>query len=257
MPDARERSCEPSKDDFDLKTVVNPYAAVGFGLASVSAVTQHWSLPEFCWSTWLAGLVYVWGCTLTAALQIVLTARSDQAAYAERLPFVRGIPPRFFLLGVTAIALATGLLAFYLCAFVFGFYGLFLSVFAEMEPMALFGRNGFINSDFFTPVMHLAVRFWPMAVGVLIANREDLSRQNPWRRVLLPFESEILRMHVMILALPVFSMIAWALFREAYQSITIVLLMGLFYLLPKKRSPDRSEPSEVAEPVGQAPGTTE
>jgi hypothetical protein len=41
-------------------------------------------------------------------------------------------------------------------------------------------------------------------------------------------------MHIMILALPFFSLLAWALFREAYQSMTIMLLLGLLYLLPKK-----------------------
>ncbi len=45
----------------------------------------------------------------------------------------------------------------------------------------------------------------------------------------------------MILALPFFSLIAWVLFREAYQSITIILLMALFYLLPKKKPEGRPE----------------
>lgn len=110
-----------SKDGFDLRTVVDPYAAVGLGLASGSAVTQQWSLPEFGWS--------------------------------------------------------------------------------------------------------------------------------PWRRVLVPFQGGILRVHIMVLALPIRSMIAWALFREAYQSITIVLLMGLFYLLSQKRSTERVRSNEAAQSV--------
>jgi hypothetical protein len=44
----------------------------------------------------------------------------------------------------------------------------------------------FINSDFYTPLMYLVERFWPMAVGVLIANWEDFFQKNPWKRVLLP-----------------------------------------------------------------------
>ena len=73
-----------------------------------------------------------------------------------------------------------------------------------------------------------------MAVGVLIANWEDFFQKNPWKRVLLPLQKEVVRIHIMILALPFFSLLAWALFREVYQPITIVLLLGLFYLLPKK-----------------------
>jgi hypothetical protein len=228
-----------------LRTAINPYGAIGFGLASFFAVTRQWSLPEFCWSAWLAGLVYAWACIATAALQIVLTARSDKAAYEGRLPFLRRLSPGLFLLGITVISLSVGLLAFRLYAFLFAFYGLFLSVFSEMEPLALFGRNGFINSDFFTPLIYLADRFWPMAVGVLITNWKDFLRQNPWKRVFLPFQREILRMHIMVLALPFFSLIAWALFKDAYQSITILLLLGLFHLLPKKEPGEKSQIKEA------------
>jgi hypothetical protein len=220
---------------------MNPYGALGFGLASIFAVTQEWSLPEFCWGTWLAGLVYAWGCTATAALQIILTTRSDKAVYDECVPFLRRFTPIVFLLGVAVISVCVGLLAFRIYSFLFAFYGLFLSVFSEMEPHALFGRNGFINSDFFTPVMYLADHLWPMAVGTLITRWRDFFRKNPWKRILLPFQKEILRMHIMILALPFFSLIAWALFKEAYQPISIVLLMGLFYLLPEKALADVSE----------------
>ena len=198
-----------------LKTAINPYGAIGFGLASIFAVTQEWSLPEFCWGTWLAGLVYSWGCIGTAMVQIILTARSDRAAYDERFPRLQRFSPNVILLGLTVISVITGLIAFRIYSFLFGFYGLFLSVFAEMEPLSLFGRNGFINSDFFTPVIYLVDRFWPMVVGVLIAAREDYFRQNPWKRIFLPLQREMLRMHLMILALPFFSMLAWALVGKA------------------------------------------
>ncbi len=214
---------------------VNPYHAVGFSLASFFAVTQEWSLPEFCWSTWLTGLVYAWACVVHASIQIILTARTDKAAYEERLLFLRRLSPLAFLAGVVVVTAGAGLLAFRVYSYLFGFYGLFLSVFAEMEPYSLFGRNGFINSDFYTPVTHLAFLFWPMVAGTLIANREEfLFRKNPWKRLLWPFEKEILRMHLMVLALPFFSLLAWAMVGDAYQSITVVLLMGIFYLLPRK-----------------------
>jgi hypothetical protein len=220
-----------------LRMAINPYGAIGFGLASVFAVTERWSLPEFCWSTWLTGLVYAWACVISASIQIILTARSNKTAYDERLPFLRRLSPSVFFLGVTGVSVCVGLLALRIYTFLFAFYGLFLSVFSEMEPLSMFGRNGFINSDFFTPVRYLLSLFWPMAAGALMANWEDLILlKNPWKRVLLPFQKEMVRMHVMILALPVFSLIAWALFREAYQPMTILLLMGIFYLLPRKRT---------------------
>jgi hypothetical protein len=220
---------------------------MGFGLATVFAATQEWSLPEFCWSTWLAGLVYAWACVATASLQIVLTAKSDRAAYDRRLPFLRRISHRVFFTAVIVVSVCIGLLAFRIYGFIFAFYGLFLSFFAEMEPHSLFGRNGFINSDFYTPLTYLVVRFWPMAAGVLISRWSDLLGNNPWRRVLLPLHKEILRIHIMILALPFLALIAWALLKDSYQSITIVLLMALFYLLPKKAPQDDTRNKESAD----------
>ena len=188
-----------------MRRAINPYGAIGFGLTTVFAVTQEWSLPEFCWSTWLAGLVYTWACIVTASLQIILTSRSDKAALDKRLPFLQRFSPNVFIIGVTVISVSVGVLAFRIYTFLFAFYGLFLSVFAEMEPYVLFGRNGFINSDFYSPLIYLVERFWPMAVGVLIANWKDFFQKNPWKRVLLPLQKEIIRMHIMILALPFFS----------------------------------------------------
>ena len=219
-----------------LKTAFNLYGLLGFALACYFAVIQKWSLPAFCWGTWLAGLLYTWGCIAAGAVQIILFARSDKAAYEERLPFLRCLSPVAFMFIVTVAVVCGGMLAFRVYSSLFGFYGLFLSVFAEMEPHALFGRNGFINSDFFTPVAYLVDLFWPVALAVLIANGEDFfgRKLNPWRRMALPFQREILRLHVMILALPFVAMLSWALFKDAYQTITIVILMGLLCLMPKK-----------------------
>ena len=231
-----------------MKARINLQSLAGFVVAAAFAVVQKWSLPEFCWSTWLAGLVYAWACVLTGCLQILLTARTSKAEYDRRVPFLRHVSPGAFLLALSVLMPLIGWLAFRIYEFFFGFYGLFLSVFSEMEPLELFGRDGFINSDFYTPVVYLLVLFWPMTLGVVIANWRDLFRKDPWKRVLLPFQKEILRIHILVLALPFFALLAWALFREAYQSITIVLLMGLFYLLPKQAKENGPEPRANGDP---------
>ena len=240
-----KRAMHPSK------FAINPYGAVGFGLVSVFAVAQEWSLPEFCWGVWLAGLVYSWGCVTAAAVSIILSARSTKPVYDARMPFLQTLSPGAFLLIMTGISTAAGLVGFHLYAALFGFYGLFLSVFAEMEPAFLFGRNGFINSDFYTPLAYLLERFWPLAAAALIANWEDFFSKNPWKRIALPFQSEIVRIHVMILALPFLSLLAWALFRGSYQPVTIVLLLGLFFLLPKKANQGKFTSSNPHNPDGQ------
>ncbi len=215
---------------------LNPYGVAGFGLAAVAAIVGTWSLPEFCWSTWLAGLGYAVACVLTAVVQIILTARTEKEGYEAKLPFLRRLSPGLFVVGVAALSIVVGLVVLRVYAFFFGFYGLFLSVFSEMEPLELFGRNGFINSDFITPVMVLAERFWPMVVALLVTNWRDFLQTHPWKRLVAPFDRELIRIHVMVLALPVVSLLAWAVFGDAYQPVTVVLLMAVLFLLPKRRA---------------------
>jgi hypothetical protein len=225
---------------------------IGFGLTSAFAVTEKWSLQEFCWSTWLAGLVYSWACVITAAIQILLTARKEKGNYEISMPFLQRVSPNVFFVGITLAITLIGWIALYGYSYLFAFYGLFLSVFAEMEPHSLFGRNGFINSDFATPVTYLIGNFWPMILGTLIANADDFVKNKTWKGILLPFQSnEILRIHILTLALPFLTLIAWALFRTAYQPITLVLLIGLFYLLPKKRKKNKTSTGQNANPASE------
>ncbi len=91
--------------EMHLSTLaINPYGAIGFGVASLFAIIQGWSLPEFCWSTWLAGLFYSWGCIAVASLQIIRSARSAKPAYDERFPLLRRISPTAFLIIMTGVS---------------------------------------------------------------------------------------------------------------------------------------------------------
>jgi hypothetical protein len=221
-----------------MRSLRRPAGLIGFGLAAAFAVAENWSLPEFCWSTWLTGLAYSWACVLTAAGQILFTAGRQRADYDAALPFLRALGPAAFLAGIALATLLAGGIAFYIYTWLFGFYGLFLSVFAEMEPHALFGRNGFINSDFFTPVQYLAGKFWPMVLGTLIANVDGFLQERPWLRIAQPFRSNaILRIHILTIALPFVSLFAWALLGTAYQPVTIVLLLAVLYFLPQRAGP--------------------
>jgi hypothetical protein len=238
---------------MNVKSSMNPFGVAGFGLASGFAVTEGWSLPEFCWSTWLAGLLFTWGCILTAALHSILIASSMQEACGKRFPILLSLSPTIFGLGVTGIALCAGWLAFQIYNYLFAFYGLFLSVFARMEPLSLFGENGFINSDFFSPVAYLLDRYWPMALGVVVANGDTFIQGDPWKRILLPLRREIVPLHIMILALPFLSLLAWSLFGGRFQTATIVLLMGLLYLLPRTLASGKAICPKQAS--GKTPGT--
>jgi hypothetical protein len=209
---------------------------ISFGLISYLAIVQKWALQEFCWGVWLCGLFYSWACVITAVIQIMLTARAQKEFYDAKVPFMKKVSPMLFALGIIPVTLLIGFIALYIYTWIFSFYGLFLSVFAEMNPVSLFGRNGFINSDFFTPVTYLAGIFWPMIVATLVANADDFLRKNAWERIVLPFkDNEIVRIHIMIIVMPFLMMVTWALFKDAYQQLTIILLVGIFFLVPKKK----------------------
>jgi len=184
---------------------------------------------------------------LTGSGEVIRTARRRRSSYAEQLPWVGKLSTGVYLAVHSALAVLLASVALIAYACVFALYGLFLSFFAEMQPHALFGRNGFINSDFLTPVTYLALAFWPMAVGTLIANGDALLRGDPWQRMLLPTGAEILRLHIFVLVMPIVTLLVWAVLGESYHTVTIVLLMGLFYLLP---DPSSAEPApETERPV--------
>jgi hypothetical protein len=216
-------------------------------VAAPVAVAGDWSLAEFCWSTWFAGLMITWLCVLSGGLQIVATAPQARAWLDRHVPALGRLPrPATIALTVTAGTALTAV-AFLAYTHAFGLYGLLLSFFAEMEPHALFGRDGFINSDFWTPVGYLAVNFWAMSLGIVVAYGRQIMRTDPWKRMLLPFASEVIRVHVMVVVMPFLALIAWGAFRESYQSVVIVLLMAGFYILPGQ---SRELQSIAAEPQG-------
>jgi hypothetical protein len=201
-------------------------------LACGFAIGQRWSLPEFAWGTWVCGLVFAWCCVASGSIHIVLTGARQRATMQAKLPWVERVPAAAFTLGLGAAVALVALVAVRAYCFLFAFYGLFLSVFCPMPPLTLFGPNGFINSDFFTPVAYLLLNYWPMVAAAMIANGELLLSPHPWRRILLPMDREVLQMHLMVLAVPFLSLLAWAILGTQYQTAVVVMLLAGLHLLP-------------------------
>ena len=215
-------------------------------LAAVFAVAGDWTLQEFCWSTWAAGLTYVAVSVITGAFHTIIASMSLKSRTEEHIPKIASISPAIFTAITTILVLILTPAILYIYAFLFSIYGLLLSFFAEMEPHELFGRNGFINSDFITPVRHLLSAFWPMVLGTLIANWQDFVQDQPWKRMFVPTESEMIRVHVLVVAMPFIALLAWAVLGEAYHSVAIVLLMGVFYLLTINKPTDKNNEKDRA-----------
>lgn len=222
------------------------YALAGFGISASSSFYMKWSLQEFCWITWMTGLVYTWACIVSAMFQIVLTARREKELYKDSLPFASWMPPGNFVVVISITAIAAGALSFIIYNFIFGFYGVFLSFFAEMYPYRFFGRDGFINSNFFTPVIWLIVVFWTMPVGTLIARKDDFLGPKPWRRLLFPLQKEVIRMHILTIGMPIITLLTYVMFKRFYEEIVIIVLLAIFYFLPEGK---KSEKIELEKPV--------
>lgn len=217
-----------------------------FILTAYSAYSMKWSLQEYCWILWMTGLVYTWVCISTAMFQIVLTARREKELYKDSLPFASWMPPGNFVVVISITAITAGALSFIIYNFIFGFYGVFLSFFAEMYPYRFFGRDGFINSNFFTPVIWLIVVFWTMPVGTLIARKDDFLGPKPWRRLLFPLQKEVIRMHILTIGMPIITLLTYVMFKRFYEEIVIIVLLAIFYFLPDGK---KSEKIELRKPV--------
>lgn len=108
------------------------------------------------------------------------------------------------------------------------FYVLFLSVFAEIKPSEFFGRNGFINSNFYYPVFFLSKEHY-----LIISNLCPFLEGNYKKLLFLPFKTlEILKIHIMVILLPFISLFFYLIFKEKHQIPTIFLLSFIFYFFP-------------------------
>jgi len=218
------------------------YSVLGifaFSINTIYAISYRWSLQELCWSMWLAALFFSWTCTFLGAVSIVLNTDYYKNCIQSKIAQLKKVPDEaFFVLLWVAVLLVAWIISYIYC-YLFSFYGIFLSVFAEMEPHSFFGRNGFVNSDFFSPVIYLLIRFWPMVLGVFISNLNVFVKGASWRLMFLPFKSgEIAKIHVMVVVMPFLCLFAWMISRDSYQPITISLLMAALYLV---RVPDQKD----------------
>jgi len=184
----------------------------------------------------LAALFFSWACIAVDAIRIILDFQHQKEILESKISQLRNISRFVFIIVLCLVVILAAWIIFRIYVILFAFYGLFLSVWAEMEPYSFFDRNGFINSDFFSPVMYLTKKFWPMIIGLLISNLDIFVKESAWRLMFLPFRSsEIIRIHIMVIVMPFLCLLAWAISKNAYQPITITLLMGIFYLLPTRK----------------------
>lgn len=219
-----------------MKKILFPILSFfAFIITCFFALMQKWSLQEFCWIIWLCGLFFSWLCAIFGSIILIFSLREIKEGLGKRFPFLKSFSKEIFYISGIIISLGLGYLFFYIYGFIFSFYGLFLSVFAEMEPLNFFGRNGFINSNFYDPVIFLSKKHYLIILSTIISNFSPFLERDYKKLLLMPFKTlEILRIHIMVILLPFISLFFYIIFKEKYQIPAIFLLSFIFYFLPFK-----------------------
>lgn len=198
-----------------------PSVLSGLALSIAFTLSRDVSLAEFAWTFWLVGLYSSYISAGRFSVRTVLFRDSLR----ERIPPLSPLEPRTLLWVSLALAIVGGLALAYVFTYIFGFYGIMLSVWVQLQPETLFGRNGFINSDFWTPVLYLTRLYWPLVVGQIISESSALfGRPQPGSESFAP-ERQIVVLHVFVLALPFVAMLSYALLGAQYETLSIVILL--------------------------------
>jgi len=216
----------------------NRLAIVGFLVSVIPAIWAQWSLPELCWSFWVNGLFV----SLLMVLVAVAKASLAPPDWLQKLlnDRVKLSLPILRLINIVA-AVGLGLAVAQAYLWVFGFFGILLSAFFEMDPKDLFGRNGFINSDFITPIVFLLERFWPALLGTILTEFPDAFRGKAWALYFAPFSKQLPLTHIMVVLTPAAALLFWILFGEAgWQQPAIVAILALFHFFPRRLPPHLS-----------------
>ena len=145
--------------------------------------------------------------------------------------------------------------AFYGYGYAFAFCGIFLSVFAEMTPLEFFGRNGFINSDFFSPVVWLLEEYWPLVLGTVMADLPSAFTGEPVRVAFKPFNRQLVVMHVMAIGMPFVLLLLWPLMGDRFAQGAAIAVLVLFHFFTRNdREPVALEAKDRAQADGVGNG---
>ncbi len=212
-------------------------SALGLALIIIPAWLGSWRLNAFCWSTWFGGLCLAFLCLLVGFIRVVLEHRNLAAFVNKTWPQLTGLPP-WSLWMVNALAASVAAWGLYKAyGLAFGFFGAFLSFFAEMEPHHLFGRNGFINARTEDLLYWLFREYWSVAVAVAIGARRIWRLPTGWSVFVAPLGSELLRLHLFVVLMPPLTLLVWAVVGDGYDFWVITLLSLLMMKLPTEPTP--------------------
>ncbi len=223
------------------------FEIVAFLFTAIFAIHFDWKANELCWGLWVSSLLTGWVVILSSVLRILLHLAGIPVLRKEDLD-EKGDPPSAFFRATTfgnklkdsknplsslpAILMVIGSVG--LGAFTWFHFTFFhtvqaflMSFFLQMEPLHLFGPNGFINADKWVILAYLIEHYWPMILGTFIARRGIILSGNPGVN-LKTIYGGVIRIHFFILlSACLFFLIYFGI--EFYQRFLLLVLLFLFY----------------------------
>ncbi|MCX8118938.1 MAG: hypothetical protein N3G78_13545 [Desulfobacterota bacterium] len=224
------------------------YEIFAFLLTAISTFYFDWKANELCWGLWVSSLLTGWAVILSSVLRILLhlaglpvlrdedlNIKGDPlSAYFRAKTFGHdlkdGKTPGPTLSPLLMVIGSIGIGAFTWLHFTFfhTIHAMLMSFFLQMEPIDLFGPNGFINADKGVVLVYLIEHYWPMILGTFLVRRGIIGGGNPGMN-LKAIYGGVIRIHFFILLSAVlFFLVYFGV--EIYQKVLLLILLLFFYV---------------------------
>jgi len=223
------------------------FDVLAFLLTAFFAFKFDWQANELCWGLWISSLLTGWAVITSSVFrtmlhlagvpllrEVDLDEKGDPlSAYFRARAFGRktkdGKDPLASLpvILVAVGALGIGAFTWFHFTFFHTVHALLMSFFLQMEPLQLFGPNGFINADKKEVIIYLITNYWAMILGTFIARRGILFGGNPGVNLKAIYQG-VMRIHFFILLSAfLFFLVYFGI--EVYQRVLLLILLFLFF----------------------------
>ncbi|MBM4308112.1 MAG: hypothetical protein FJ123_15380, partial [Deltaproteobacteria bacterium] len=172
---------------------------LAFLLTAFSAFYFEWQANELCWGLWVSSLLTGWIVILSSVLRTLLHSAGiamirevdlgeqggSLSAFFRSKFFAKNLRDKKRLFASLPVILTVvgsigfGAFTWFHFTFFHTVHAMLMSFFLQMEPLHLFGPNGFINADKGVVLTYLVEHYWPMILGTFISRRGIILSGNP------------------------------------------------------------------------------
>jgi len=220
---------------------------LAFLLTAFSAFYFEWQANELCWGLWVSSLLTGWIVILSSVLRTLLHSAGiamirevdlgeqggSLSAFFRSKFFAKNLRDKKRLFASLPVILTVvgsigfGAFTWFHFTFFHTVHAMLMSFFLQMEPLNLFGPNGFVNADKGVVLTYLVEHYWPMILGTFISRRGIILSGNPVVN-LGAIYGGVMRIHFFILLSAfLFFLVYFGI--EFYQRFLLLVLLFLFF----------------------------